>query len=54
MGWIVLVAVKPLFAALGGAGFSWLLAGGICYTVGIVFSFSTTASGTGTASGTSS
>ena len=37
MGWIVLVAVKPLFAALGGAGFSWLLAGGICYTVGIVF-----------------
>ncbi|WP_312359948.1 PAQR family membrane homeostasis protein TrhA [Stutzerimonas balearica] len=37
MGWIVLVAVKPLFAALGGAGFAWLLAGGICYTVGIVF-----------------
>ncbi len=37
MGWIVLVAVKPLFAALGGAGFSRLLAGGICYTMGIVF-----------------
>ncbi len=37
MGWIVLVAVKPLFAALGGAGFAWLLAGGICYTVGIIF-----------------
>ncbi|MCZ4129438.1 PAQR family membrane homeostasis protein TrhA [Stutzerimonas balearica] len=37
MGWIVLAAVKPLFAALGGAGFAWLLAGGICYTVGIVF-----------------
>ncbi len=37
MGWVVLVAVKPLFAALGGAGFAWLLAGGICYTVGIVF-----------------
>ncbi|MCQ2046530.1 hemolysin III family channel protein [Stutzerimonas stutzeri] len=37
MGWIVLVAVKPLLAALGGAGFAWLLAGGICYTVGIVF-----------------
>ncbi|MCQ4296102.1 hemolysin III family protein [Pseudomonas stutzeri] len=37
MGWIVLVAVKPLLAALGSAGFVWLLAGGICYTVGIVF-----------------
>ena len=37
MGWIVLVAVKPLLAALGTAGFAWLLAGGICYTVGIVF-----------------
>ncbi|MBE7375782.1 PAQR family membrane homeostasis protein TrhA [Pseudomonas lopnurensis] len=37
MGWIVLVAVKPLLAALGGAGFAWLLAGGICYTVGILF-----------------
>ena len=37
MGWIVLVAVKPLLTALGGAGFAWLLAGGICYTVGIVF-----------------
>ncbi len=37
MGWIVLVAIKPLLAALGGAGFAWLLAGGICYTVGILF-----------------
>ena len=37
MGWVVLVAVKPLFAALGGAGFAWLLAGGICFTVGLVF-----------------
>ncbi|BAP78928.1 hemolysin III [Pseudomonas sp. MT-1] len=37
MGWIVLVAVKPLLAALGTAGFSWLVAGGVLYTVGIVF-----------------
>lgn len=37
MGWIVLVAVKPLLAALGTTGLSWLVAGGICYTVGIVF-----------------
>ena len=37
MGWIVLVAVKPLLAALGTAGFAWLAAGGILYTVGIIF-----------------
>jgi hemolysin III len=37
MGWIVLVAIKPLLAALGTAGFTWLAAGGVCYTVGIIF-----------------
>ncbi|MGZ0783381.1 PAQR family membrane homeostasis protein TrhA [Pseudomonas saponiphila] len=37
MGWIVLVAVKPLLAALGSAGFAWLAAGGVLYTVGIIF-----------------
>lgn len=37
MGWIVLVAVKPLIAALGLAGFTWLALGGMFYTVGIVF-----------------
>ncbi|AYC33621.1 hemolysin III family protein [Pseudomonas cavernae] len=37
MGWIVLVAVQPLIAALGPVGFSWLAAGGAFYTVGIVF-----------------
>ena len=37
MGWIVLVAVKPLLAALGSAGFAWLASGGVLYTVGIVF-----------------
>jgi hemolysin III len=37
MGWIVLVAIKPLLAALGLAGFLWLAAGGLFYTVGIVF-----------------
>lgn len=37
MGWIVLVAVKPLIAALGTEGFSWLAAGGVFYTVGIIF-----------------
>lgn len=37
MGWVVLVAVVPLLNALGSTGFAWLAAGGIFYTVGIVF-----------------
>lgn len=37
MGWIVLVAIKPLLANLGLPGFLWLAAGGVAYTVGIVF-----------------
>jgi hemolysin III len=37
MGWIVLVAVKPLLASLGTAGFAWLAVGGMFYTVGIIF-----------------
>lgn len=37
MGWIVLIAVDPLLLALGSAGFAWLAAGGLLYTVGIVF-----------------
>ncbi len=37
MGWAVLAAVVPLLHALGVAGFAWLAAGGVCYTVGIVF-----------------
>jgi hemolysin III len=37
MGWLVLVALKPLLAALPLAGFIGLLLGGIFYTGGIVF-----------------
>ena len=37
MGWVILLAVKPLQQALGWAGFSWLLVGGLFYTLGIVF-----------------
>ena len=37
MGWIVLVAVKPLLHSLGATGFAWLAAGGVFYTVGIIF-----------------
>ena len=37
MGWVVLVALVPLRQALGPAGFAWVAAGGMFYTVGIVF-----------------
>ena len=37
MGWLVLVAIKPLLAALDAWTFGWLLAGGICYTLGTAF-----------------
>jgi hemolysin III len=37
MGWVVVVALVPLYRALGSAGFAWLVAGGLFYTLGIVF-----------------
>ncbi|MDF2465900.1 MAG: channel protein hemolysin family, partial [Ramlibacter sp.] len=37
MGWLALVAISPLWLALKPAGFAWLAAGGLLYTVGIVF-----------------
>lgn len=37
MGWLAVVAMLPLWDALSPAGFGGLLAGGACYTLGIVF-----------------
>ncbi|QBC43815.1 PAQR family membrane homeostasis protein TrhA [Iodobacter fluviatilis] len=37
MGWLIMFAIKPLAAALPAAGMAWLAAGGVIYTVGIVF-----------------
>jgi hemolysin III len=37
MGWLIVLALKPLLAALPHAGFLWLLTGGILYTSGAVF-----------------
>lgn len=37
MGWLSVIAVKPLVAALTSAGFAWLAAGGLLYTAGIIF-----------------
>lgn len=37
MGWLVLIAIKPMIAAVPSAGMMWLLAGGLAYTFGVVF-----------------
>lgn len=37
MGWAAIVALVPMVHALGLAGFAWVAAGGLFYTVGIVF-----------------
>jgi hemolysin III len=37
MGWLALVAIRPLVEALPTAGTAWLVAGGIIYSVGIYF-----------------
>jgi hemolysin III len=37
MGWAALAALIPMVNALGRAGFAWVAAGGLFYTVGIVF-----------------
>ena len=37
MGWIGIVAVQPLFAALGFAPVALVVAGGIAYSVGVIF-----------------
>lgn len=37
MGWGALAAVVPLTDALGWTGFAWVAAGGLFYTLGIVF-----------------
>ena len=37
MGWAALAALGPLQDSLGTIGFGWLVAGGLLYTVGILF-----------------
>jgi hemolysin III len=37
MGWAVVFAIKPLVAYLPTPGVVWLAAGGLCYTIGVVF-----------------
>lgn len=37
MGWLVMIAIKPLLAVLPLSGFAWLMAGGLFYTGGVAF-----------------
>jgi hemolysin III len=37
MGWLCVLAVRPLLQALPLPGFLWLLAGGMFYSIGVVF-----------------
>src|SRR5207342_1896366 len=37
MGWLILVAIKPVWAALDASTLAWLIAGGVSYTLGTVF-----------------
>jgi len=37
MGWLAIIAIKPMLASLSGAQLAWILAGGIAYTAGVPF-----------------
>lgn len=37
MGWLVLVAVRPLLAHVPAGGIIWLFSGGVMYTTGVIF-----------------
>ncbi len=37
MGWLIIIAVKPLLITMPLRGFFWLLVGGFAYTVGVGF-----------------
>ncbi len=37
MGWLVVVAIRPLWLQMAPAGFAWLVAGGLAYTAGVAF-----------------
>ncbi len=37
MGWLIVVALRPLLENMPAAGIAWLLGGGLFYTAGVVF-----------------
>lgn len=36
MGWVIVIAFKPLVASMATAGLVWLIAGGLAYTIGAI------------------
>ena len=37
LGWLVVIAIEPLLGAVAAGGLILLLAGGLCYTLGVIF-----------------
>lgn len=37
MGWLIVLALRPLITRVSPPGLVWLLVGGICYTAGVAF-----------------
>lgn len=37
LGWLVLIAIKPVLHSIPSGGLAWLVAGGLLYTFGVVF-----------------
>jgi len=37
MGWLAVIVVPQMATAIGTSGLAWLIAGGLCYTLGAVF-----------------
>ena len=37
MGWLIVLAAKPLIAHVPPPGLAWLAAGGLAYSIGVIF-----------------
>lgn len=37
MGWLILIAIYPLYTRIPASGLLWLVAGGVAYTIGVFF-----------------
>ena len=37
MGWLIIVAIKPILHVVEPGGIALLVAGGLCYTIGVIF-----------------
>jgi hemolysin III len=37
MGWAVIFFIKPVYTGMSATGFTWLILGGVAYSVGVVF-----------------